>query len=214
MESNSIIDINNNKNDNNNESLLLSKKINNKLYKGKKKLPKLNISNLSNSVGNFNNIQGNNKIRNKKIILTNLNNEDETDYSREIMEAKEIKDLEKIYDKWLHRKRPNYKQYEIYYTEELPSNKDKEKLENNNTKSKKNIKNVNKIVISSDNKNNNSKNDNNKSNTNNLFLKTKKKNLLYKDNGSNKKNDGKEKENNLKNKITNSNFNKNKIKIK
>ena len=104
MKSNPLL-LNNTKNNDFNEELLLNKNINNKLYYKKRKLPKLNTSNLSNSVDNYQSIFDKNNKKKKKIVLLSLNNPDKNNYSKEILEAKEIKDLEKIYDKWLHREK-------------------------------------------------------------------------------------------------------------
>ncbi len=53
MKSNSLININELKNNEHNEKLFSKMNISNILYNKKRKLPKLNVANLSNSIDNF-----------------------------------------------------------------------------------------------------------------------------------------------------------------
>ena len=142
---------------NDSDVFLLKNNLNNRQSFRKKTLPKLNISNLSNSIGNFqtNSIRDRSKTFKKKITLLNVKHMDSNNLSKEIKEAKEIKDLEKIYEKWLSQEKTETKPFELLLTEEMTSSRKEEQSSNNN-------------------KNNNDEN-------NNFFLKSKKKNISTRD---------------------------------
>ena len=183
----------NNSNINNNidEELLLKGNINNRKYNNKRKLPKLNISNLSNSIENYSSAVGNNKNKKKKIILVDINHIKNIDYSKEVKKAKEIKDLEKIYDKWLHREKSDIRKIEVFYEDKLSSNQEKIKDKNKNKGIQNNIQNYNNNI---------------------LFLKSKKRNL----NNINSKlnNTMDDKGTNIIHKFINTKINQNKIRLK
>ena len=108
---------------NDSDVFLLKNNLNNRKSFLKKTLPKLNISNLSNSIGNFqtNSIRDRSKTFKKKITLLNVKHMDSNNLSKEIKEAKEIKDLEKIYEKWLSQEKTETKPFELLLTEEMTS---------------------------------------------------------------------------------------------
>ena len=126
------------------EIFLWKNNINNRQSFGKKTLPKLNISNLSNSIGNYQDNLGRfrSKTVKRKITLSNIKPADSNNLTREIKEAREIKDLEKIYEKWLNQEKTDTKPYEFLLTEEMDSSRNEEKLSNNNNFLKNNKKNL------------------------------------------------------------------------
>ena len=126
------------------EIFLWKNNINNRQSFRKKTLPKLNISNLSNSIGNYQDNLGRfrSKTVKRKITLSNIKPADSNNLTREIKEAREIKDLEKIYEKWLNQEKTDTKPYEFLLTEEMDSSRNEEKLSNNNNFLKNNKKNL------------------------------------------------------------------------
>ena len=126
------------------EIFLWKNNINNRQSFRKKTLPKLNISNLSNSIGNYQDNLGRfrSKTVKRKITLSNIKPADSNNLTREIKEAREIKDLEKIYEKWLNQEKTDTKPYEFLLTEEMDSSRNEEKLYNNNNFLKNNKKNL------------------------------------------------------------------------
>ena len=126
------------------EIFLWKNNINNRQSFRKKTLPKLNISNLSNSIGNYQDNLGRfrSKTIKRKITLSNIKPADSNNLTREIKEAREIKDLEKIYEKWLNQEKTDTKPYEFLLTEEMDSSRNEEKLSNNNNFLKNNKKNL------------------------------------------------------------------------
>ena len=126
------------------EIFLWKNNTNNRQSFRKKTLPKLNISNLSNSIGNYQDNLGRfrSKTLKRKITLSNIKPADSNNLTREIKEAREIKDLEKIYEKWLNQEKTDTKPYEFLLTEEMDSSRNEEKLSNNNNFLKNNKKNL------------------------------------------------------------------------
>ena len=115
MESKLFLDINNS-NKENEELLLLNSRLNNKTYNNKKRiLPKLNYSSLSDSFDTFPEILKNDKNKKHTLNYKDYSNNQSTDFTKEIRQAKEFKDLEKIYEKWLNRgKNETNKKRELY----------------------------------------------------------------------------------------------------
>jgi len=92
MESKLFLDINNS-NKENEELLLLNSRLNNKTYNNKKRiLPKLNYSSLSDSFDTFPEILKNDKNKKHTLNYKDYSNNQSTDFTKEIRQAKEFKD--------------------------------------------------------------------------------------------------------------------------
>ena len=143
MESNLLFEKNNNNDIFYNEEILLNSKSNNQ--KRKKNLPKINLSysNLE-DVSKKQNILKKNKSKKLKVNLKSLKSEENLDFAKEIKQAKEFEDLEKIYEKWLnHGKDNDNNKINLLFTEGNV-NKKKNKIVKNNLflKGKKNNNNI------------------------------------------------------------------------
>lgn len=143
MESNLLFEKNNNNDIFCNEEILLNSKSNNQ--KRKKNLPKINLSysNLE-DVSKKQNILKKNKSKKLKVNLKSLKSEENLDFAKEIKQAKEFEDLEKIYEKWLnHGKDNDNNKINLLFTEGNV-NKKKNKIVKNNLflKGKKNNNNI------------------------------------------------------------------------